>query len=105
MEIQSHKVPVKVHKTSSTTKKTTRAYYFSLIEHLKRILKNPIISSKLYFGPGIHNEICEEFWHGNIWGESPLFGQPKISTERGIINFCHMIFTIIIHDYSSIFFR
>lgn len=39
MEIRSHKIPVNIHKTPSTTKETTRAYYFSLIEHLKRILK------------------------------------------------------------------
>jgi len=83
MEIQSHKIPVNIHKTPSTTKEITRAYYFSLIEHLKRILQNPIISSKLYFGPGIYSETCEEFWHGNIWAESPLFGQSKIETNRG----------------------
>ena len=85
MEIQSHKVPVRVHKTPSTTKKTTRAYYFSLIEHLERILKNPMINSKLYFVPGVYNEICEEFWHGKIWAESPLFGQTKITKKGGII--------------------
>ena len=56
MEIQSHMVPVNIHKTPSTTKNSTRAYYFSLIEHLKRILQNPTINSKLYFGPGIEAE-------------------------------------------------
>jgi len=83
MEIRSHKVPVKIHKTPSTTKETTQAYYFSLIEHLKRILQNPIINSKLYFGPGVYNETCEEFWHGDLWAESPLFGQSKINTTKG----------------------
>ena len=83
IEIRSHKVPVNVHKTPSTTKEVTRAYYFSLIEHLKRILQNPTISSKLYFGPGIYSEICKEFWHGELWAESPLFGQSKIITTRG----------------------
>jgi hypothetical protein len=76
-------VPVNIHKTPSTTKTTTRAYYFSLIEHLKRILQNPMINSKLYFGPGIYDETCEEFWHGNLWAESPLFGQSKIYTAKG----------------------
>ena len=75
-------MPVNVHKTPSTTKEVTRAYYFSLIEHLKRILQNPTISSKLYFGPGIYSEICKEFWHGELWAESPLFGQSKIITTR-----------------------
>jgi len=83
MEIQSHMVPVNIHKTPFTTKNPTQAYYFSLIEHLKRILQNPTINSKLYFGPGIYNETCEEFWHGQLWAESPLFGQSKIYTTKG----------------------
>ncbi|CAG8737427.1 2879_t:CDS:2, partial [Funneliformis caledonium] len=82
MEIRSHKVPVKIHKTPSTTKETTQAYYFSLIEHLKRILQNPIINSKLYFGPGVYNETCEEFWHGDLWAESPLFVNQKLIQQK-----------------------
>ncbi|CAG8747054.1 17797_t:CDS:1, partial [Funneliformis caledonium] len=83
MEIRSHKVLVKIHKTPSTTKETTQTYYFSLIEHLKRILQIPIINSKLYFGPGVYNETCEEFWHRDLWAESPLFGQSKINITKG----------------------
>ena len=79
MEIRSHKVPVNVHKTPSTRKEATRAYYFSLIEHLKRILQNPTINSKLYFGPGIYSEICEEFWHEDIWAESPLINTQEVT--------------------------
>ncbi|GBB83725.1 hypothetical protein RclHR1_01040030 [Rhizophagus clarus] len=82
MEIQSHMVPINIHKTPSTSKEITRTYYFSLTEHLIRILQNPSINSKLYFGPGVYNEVCEEFWHGNLWAESPLFGQSKIVTEK-----------------------
>ncbi|CAB4394151.1 unnamed protein product [Rhizophagus irregularis] len=32
----------------------------------------------MYFGPGINSEEKSEFWHGNLWGESPLFGQHEI---------------------------
>ena len=38
MEIRSHKISVNIQKTPSTTKDITQAYYFSFIEHLKRIL-------------------------------------------------------------------
>ena len=37
----------------------------------------------MYFGPGIYHETCEEFWHGRLWAESPLFGQSKIYTAKG----------------------
>ncbi|GES92053.1 hypothetical protein GLOIN_2v1790940 [Rhizophagus clarus] len=30
------------------------------------------------FGPGIDSETKSEFWHGTLWGESPLFGQNEI---------------------------
>ncbi|CAG8848941.1 2590_t:CDS:2, partial [Gigaspora margarita] len=83
MQIQSHKVPINTRNTPSTTKNFTKVYYFSLIEYLQRILKNPIISSYLYFGPGILSESCEELWEGNLWAESPLFGQSNITTSRG----------------------
>ncbi|CAG8739196.1 7388_t:CDS:2, partial [Gigaspora rosea] len=61
MQIRSHKVPINARNTLSTTKNFTKAYYFSLIEYLHRILKNPNISSHLYFGSGILSESCEEF--------------------------------------------
>ncbi|GET57079.1 hypothetical protein GLOIN_2v1790940 [Rhizophagus irregularis DAOM 181602=DAOM 197198] len=32
----------------------------------------------MYFGPDINSEEKSEFWHGNLWGESPLFGQHEI---------------------------
>ncbi|GBB94278.1 hypothetical protein RclHR1_23220004 [Rhizophagus clarus] len=32
----------------------------------------------MYFEPGIDSEKKSEFWHGNLWGESPLFGQHEI---------------------------
>ncbi|GET52306.1 hypothetical protein GLOIN_2v1479904 [Rhizophagus irregularis DAOM 181602=DAOM 197198] len=32
----------------------------------------------MYFKPGINSEEKSEFWHGNLWRESPLFGQHEI---------------------------
>ncbi|CAG8804875.1 18827_t:CDS:2, partial [Gigaspora rosea] len=51
IKIQSHMVPINTKNTPSTSKDSTRAYYFSLIEHIQRILNNPSLSSHLYFGP------------------------------------------------------
>lgn len=89
MKIQSHVIPINTKNTPSTTKDSKRVYYFSLIEHLQRILKNPSLSSQLYFGPGIFSKSCEELWEGDLWAESPLFGQSNLVTEQGIyINLC-----------------
>ncbi|CAG8758812.1 42705_t:CDS:10, partial [Gigaspora margarita] len=45
-------------------------------------IKNPSLSSQLYFGPGIFSKSREELWEGNLWAESPLFGQPNLSTAQ-----------------------
>ena len=84
MKIQSHIIPINTKNTPSTTKDTKRVYYFSLIEHLQRILKNPSLNSQLYFGPGIFSKSCEELWEGDLWAESPLFGQSNLITVKGI---------------------
>ncbi|PKK56080.1 hypothetical protein RhiirC2_800797, partial [Rhizophagus irregularis] len=36
----------------------------------------------MYFGPGIEADIKSEFWHGDIWQESPLFGQSSIQINQ-----------------------
>ncbi|CAG8812033.1 12975_t:CDS:2, partial [Racocetra persica] len=53
------------------------------IEYLQRILKNPAIRPQLYFGPGVLSELCEELWEGNLWAESPLFGQSEVTISQG----------------------
>jgi len=84
MEIKSHVIPINTKDTPSTAKDSTRVYYFSLIEHIRRILKNPSLSSQLYFGPGIFSKSCEELWEGDLWAESPLFGQSNLTTTQGM---------------------
>ncbi|CAG8836218.1 33307_t:CDS:2, partial [Gigaspora margarita] len=63
-------------------KNSTKVYYFSLLNYLQHMLKNPSISSKLYFGPGVLLESDKELWEGNLWAESPLFGQSNLMTLR-----------------------
>jgi hypothetical protein len=85
MKIQSHVIPINTKNTPSTTKDSKRVYYFSLIEHLQCILKNPFLSSQLYFGPGVFSKSCEELWEGDLWAESPLFGQSNLITAQGTV--------------------
>ncbi|CAG8639348.1 5431_t:CDS:2, partial [Ambispora leptoticha] len=81
-----HMIPINTKNTPSTSKDSNRVYYFSLIEHIQRMLKNPSISSHLYFGPGILSKSCEELWEGDLWAESPLFGQSNLITMQGSFN-------------------
>jgi hypothetical protein len=37
----------------------------------------------MYFGPGIEKEESTEIWHGNLWKESPLFGETSITINNG----------------------
>ncbi|RIB24337.1 hypothetical protein C2G38_2031947 [Gigaspora rosea] len=36
----------------------------------------------MYFGPGVEVEEKKEYWHSDLWAESPLFGQDKIIIDR-----------------------
>ncbi|CAG8551810.1 4733_t:CDS:2, partial [Scutellospora calospora] len=51
------------------------------------ILNNLTIMPKLYFRPGIVNEEKYEFWHSDLWQDSPLFGEHKIiqQTKRQLL--------------------
>ena len=56
----------------------------SVIDIIWNILNNPTLYNALYFGPGIEAEAKKEYWHGDLWAESPLFGQDKIIINQGI---------------------
>lgn len=38
----------------------------------------------MYFGPALEVKKKSEFWHGDLWGESPQFGQETIVIKQGI---------------------
>ncbi|CAG8828111.1 2044_t:CDS:1, partial [Gigaspora rosea] len=69
-------------KTPSTSRPFKNAYTISVSEHIKRVLSNRTLRSQMYFGPGIEAETKSEFWHGNIWQESPLFSQSSIQINQ-----------------------
>lgn len=70
-------------KTPSTLLGSKLSYQLSISEIIWRVLNNPMLMKHMYFGPGIDSEKKSEFWHGNLWGESPLFGQHKILISEG----------------------
>ena len=83
--IKKHSVPIRNMKTPSTSTPFKDAYTISITEHIKRVLNNNQLYSQMYFGPGVEADEKSEFWHGNIWQESPLFGQFSIKINHGKI--------------------
>jgi len=78
LPIKSHSVGIDSKQTPSTAKPLKDAYYFSVLDHIKMVLKNPSLKNEMYFGPGIETTNKTEFWHGTLWQESPLFECEKI---------------------------
>ena len=73
----------------STSKETKPCYYLSIRDIIQNILNNPLLYDTLYFGPEIEAEEKKEYWHGDLWAESPLFGQDKITINRGTLVYCY----------------
>ena len=89
MPIKIRTIRINQKKTPSTSKGTKPCYYLSICDILWNILNNPSLYNKLYFGPGIEAKEKKEFWHGELWAESPLFGQDKITIDRGTLIWCY----------------
>ncbi len=91
MPIRSRPIKINQKKTPSTSKGIKLSYYLSIFDIISNILNNPILYKTLYFGPGIEVKAKKEYWHGNLWAESPFFGQEKITINRGI--YCNLFLT------------
>src|SRR5437879_5558497 len=82
-KVRSHQISITSKNTPSTASPSRDAYIFSLHETIERVLNNPFLMSKMYFGPGIESDEKSELWHGDIWKRSPLFGENKLETQNG----------------------
>jgi len=89
--IKAHTIPIKTKHTPSTSTPVKQAYTFSLYELIEQVLCDPILFKKMYFGPGKSSSCNHEFWHGNIWKQSPLFGEEYICIQNGLY-FLKMVF-------------
>jgi len=82
VKVRKHDVPLYMQKTPSTYASTKKAFTISPLMHLERILNNPELMPKMYFGPGIVTNEKREFWHSEIWQDSLLFREDKIKGEN-----------------------
>ncbi|PKC51661.1 hypothetical protein RhiirA1_483248 [Rhizophagus irregularis] len=79
MPISSLTVPILQKNTSSNSEATKEAYYFSILNHIERVLNNSQLKKHTYFGAGVEVTNKRELWHRTLWHESPLFGLTSIS--------------------------
>ena len=96
MPIKTRSIKINQKKTPSTSKGTKACYYLSINDILWNVLNNPSLYNTLYFGPGIEVKEKKEYWHGDLWAESPLFGQDEITINGGILFI--LCFTITINE-------
>ncbi|CAG8773304.1 4981_t:CDS:2, partial [Acaulospora morrowiae] len=82
LKVYQHNIPIYKQQTPSTVVSIKKTFTISPLVYLKRILNNPTLVSKMYFGPGIIEEEKYEFWHGDLWQDSPLFGKYKIKLNN-----------------------
>jgi len=85
VKVRKHDLPLCIQKTPSTYASTKNAYTISPLTYLERILNNPLLMPNMYFGPGMVATEKREFWHGELWQDSLLFGEDKIkSANEGV---------------------
>jgi hypothetical protein len=76
-------VPIDLKNTPSKTLPLKEAYTFLIKDHIYRIINNPILMPKLYFGLDVEKGKNTEIWHEDLWKESPLFGDTVITINNG----------------------
>ena len=84
--------PFHQKKTLSTSKDSKIAYQLSVSDIIYYVLNNPSMFKHMYFGSGIDSETKSEYWHGALWGESPLFGENQITILEG--NGIYLLYSI-----------
>ncbi|RIB08046.1 hypothetical protein C2G38_2045490 [Gigaspora rosea] len=82
-------------KTPSTSTPFKNSYTISISEHIRRVLGNRSLRSQMYFRTGIEAETKSEFWHGNIWQESPLFSPSSIRIDNAVAKASRLSFSFI----------
>jgi hypothetical protein len=76
-------ININLNNTPSNTLPLKEAYTFSIKNYIHCIINNPTLMLKMYFGPGIEKTWKTELWHGDLWKESPLFGESIIVVNNG----------------------
>ncbi len=76
-------IPIDLKNTPSKTLPLKETYNFSIKGHIQCVINNPTLMPKMYFGPGVEKKENTEIWHGNLWKESPLFGETSIIINDG----------------------
>ncbi|CAG8828623.1 46012_t:CDS:2, partial [Gigaspora margarita] len=84
MPIYSKTVNISTKKTLSNSKYAKDTYYLSINDIIWHVLNNPSLIKYMYFGPGQEVTNKSEYWQGNLWAESPRYGQDSIEINKFI---------------------
>ena len=69
---------------TATSKEFTPTYTHSVIDIIRRAMESRILRSQMFFGAGQRVENSQEFYHGDLWKESPLFGVDSVFNSAGM---------------------
>jgi hypothetical protein len=86
LPISEKSISISSKNTPSTSKNSKMAYQLSINDIIWHVLNNPSLMKHMYFGPDIDSKVKSEYWHGELWGESPFFGLEKITISRETYN-------------------
>ncbi|CAG8662236.1 3873_t:CDS:2, partial [Cetraspora pellucida] len=92
LPIKTRNIHILNKKTPSTSKDTKKMYYLSITDIIWYSLNNPSLFGQMYFGPGQKVTKNQELWHGDIWKESPRFGQASVRIN-GRCRTCNVVRT------------
>ena len=83
LPIHLRNLPIKWTSNQHKTK-FVPAYTYTVEDILKRQLESPSLRGAMYFGPGRKTSQPREFWDGELWRQSPLFGEGKAYRNDGM---------------------
>src|SRR6266542_3025210 len=83
LSISERSISISSKKTPSTSKNSKIAYQLSISDIIWHVFNNSSLMKHMYFDPGIDSKTKSEYWYGELWGESPFYGQEKITILQG----------------------
>jgi hypothetical protein len=83
LPIFQRNLPVTSDGTRSMIGKIEPTYTHSVADITKRILSTKCIRNQMYFGSGQKVKQSKEFYHGQLWRESALFGDAHVHIHNG----------------------
>jgi hypothetical protein len=83
LPIRLRNLPLTSNSSNSNRTRLAPTYTYSVEDILRRQFQTPSLRDAMYFGPGHKTSQPREFWHGELWRQSPLFGAREARKSDG----------------------